>query len=580
MSRTRVTFLILFLLFVTSPFSPQPALAITRAEVIGAVVNALDLPPWGGSIRYPDVKPSHPQAQAIETAAALGVILPTDRFYPDLEATAAETVCLALRAMGFRAEAELYARIFPLPDRAIPPYLEPYLAIAGEMTPPAPELLLKAPRQDLNLGGLSELVKWLRLCRMGIKWEKDVEEGPYRLVLHREGLGSPPPAWVVRVGEYDLKEKALQTVSHLSGIGFKPFIRENGNVWWVEVGPFDHYARAWEALTGLPGYTTATVISQEGSPSRALYWTALIVDGNTPPTIRSAGTLGAPKLPLSALANVPGTAAAINGGFFGHQGPIGTLRIADMPSSLPLPHRTALFWDNSGRTELGSGNVQLYVRQGKQILSVTAVNTPPRGNGVALFTPFSGDRARGIPCNSVEAAVTDGKITWKKQWGASLHQIPKDGFLLAGTGSSGETLMSWGEGSEVELIERWEDESRSAFSYALQAGPVLLRAGRPVSANEGLGKSFTDNRHPRTMVGFGDGEVWWIAVDGRDPWHSRGMTLDESRRFLLNLGLTEGLNLDGGGSTALWWRGALANHPPGGRERPLPYAVIFETGTP
>lgn len=579
MSRSPRFLPLFLLLFLCLSLLPMPAQAITRAEVIGVIVESLGLPPWGGSIRYPDVTPDHPRAQAIETAAALGIILPTDRFYPNLEATAAETICLALRAMGMRAEAELYERIFPLPDREIPPYLEPYLAIADEMTPAAPQRLLESPRENLDLGGMTELMTWLRRCRMGIVWEKEIKENNLRLILHREGLGSPPPAWVIRVGEYDRESEALRIKSDLSGIGFKPFTREVGNVWWVELGPFDHYATAWQELTRLPGHESATVLSQEGSPSRALYWAALVVDSKTSPGIRSAGTLGSHRLPLSTLAEVAGTTAAINGGFFSHQGPIGTLRIDGTPSSLPLSNRTALFWDDTGRFELGTGNVQLYVRQGKTILPVTAVNTSP-GNGVSLFTAFAGERAQGLPCDTVEVAVNDGKVLWKKRWGSSLHLIPGNGYLLAGSGPAGQALAAWDEGAAVELIERWQDESRETFPHALQAGPRLLEGGRPVPANEGFGRSFTDRRHPRTLVGIGDDEIWWVAVDGRDSWHSRGMTLDEARRFLLNRGFGEGLNLDGGGSTALWWRGSLANHPPGGRERPLPYAVVFGTPSP
>ena len=42
------------------------------------------------------------------------------------------------------------------------------------------------------------------------------------------------------------------------------------------------------------------------------------------------------------------------------------------------------------------------------------------------------------------------------------------------------------------------------------------------------------------------------------------------------------LNLDGGGSSAIWWRGRLVTLPAGGRERPLPYAILFgvPSGTP
>jgi hypothetical protein len=409
---------------------------------------------------------------------------------------------------------------------------------------------------------------------MGLRWEKEVREGPYRLILHREGLGSPPPAWTVRVSEYDLQTEAEQVLARLRKTGFRPFLRESGNSWWVGLGPFNHYRSAWRELTRLAGHPSATILSQEGAPTKALFWAALVVDRGTSPSIRSAGELGGQRLPLSTLADVPGTVAAVNGGFFGHAGPIGTLRVEGTPSSLPLPHRTALFWNGSGDAELGTGNLQLYVRRAGKVLPVGAVNTPPT-RALALYTSFGGTHAQGLPCDTVEIGVKDGKVISKQRWGVSLHRIPEGGFLICGSGSHAEELSGWEIGDEVELIERWADGSRTDFPYALQAGPRLLEAGKALSVNEGFGRSFTDRRHPRTLVGIGEKEVWWVAVDGRDSWHSRGMTLDEAKRLLLNLGLDEGLNLDGGGSTTLWWKGALANHPPGGRERPLPYAVVF-----
>jgi len=65
-------------------------------------------------------------------------------------------------------------------------------------------------------------------------------------------------------------------------------------------------------------------------------------------------------------------------------------------------------------------------------------------------------------------------------------------------------------------------------------------------------------------------------VDGRDPWHSRGVTLAELTSLAKRLGMKDAVNLDGGGSSGLWWNGALVNHSPGGRERPLPYIIYIE----
>ena len=49
-----------------------------------------------------------------------------------------------------------------------------------------------------------------------------------------------------------------------------------------------------------------------------------------------------------------------------------------------------------------------------------------------------------------------------------------------------------------------------------------------------------------------DGNVWLIVVDGRAPGEADGMTISELISFCLQLGLTDALNLDGGGSSTLW----------------------------
>ena len=65
------------------------------------------------------------------------------------------------------------------------------------------------------------------------------------------------------------------------------------------------------------------------------------------------------------------------------------------------------------------------------------------------------------------------------------------------------------------------------------------------------------DRHPRTAVGISaDGRyVYFLIVDGRQPKHSVGATLTEVGETLKYFGASEGLNLDGGGSTTLVCRG-------------------------
>lgn len=87
-------------------------------------------------------------------------------------------------------------------------------------------------------------------------------------------------------------------------------------------------------------------------------------------------------------------------------------------------------------------------------------------------------------------------------------------------------------------------------------------------------------RHPRTAAGVSrDGRyLYFLVIDGRQPARSAGATTAETAVWLAYLGAHEGLNLDGGGSTALVTQGAageprtintpIHNGVPG-RERPV-----------
>jgi hypothetical protein len=74
-------------------------------------------------------------------------------------------------------------------------------------------------------------------------------------------------------------------------------------------------------------------------------------------------------------------------------------------------------------------------------------------------------------------------------------------------------------------------------------------------------KSFA-GRNPRTGVGISRDSttLYLITVDGRQEG-SDGMSLVEFASLMLKLGVYEGLNLDGGGSTAMVVNGELVNTP-------------------
>ncbi len=63
--------------------------------------------------------------------------------------------------------------------------------------------------------------------------------------------------------------------------------------------------------------------------------------------------------------------------------------------------------------------------------------------------------------------------------------------------------------------------------------------------------------NPRTAVGLSKNGKWLtlMAVDGRQPGYSEGVTFPELAELLISYGVYTGVNMDGGGSTAMTVRG-------------------------
>lgn len=105
-----------------------------------------------------------------------------------------------------------------------------------------------------------------------------------------------------------------------------------------------------------------------------------------------------------------------------------------------------------------------------------------------------------------------------------------------------------------------------------QPGSLLVEAGKNTGATARVAPQV---RHPRTAVGVSaDGRTLiLLAIDGRRPGHSVGVTLSEMADLMLELDAHDALALDGGGSTSFYLKradGSLAtNRPSDGEWRPV-----------
>ena len=102
---------------------------------------------------------------------------------------------------------------------------------------------------------------------------------------------------------------------------------------------------------------------------------------------------------------------------------------------------------------------------------------------------------------------------------------------------------------------------------AVSGWPLLVRDCEPI-ANLPGSDAFTRAPHPRTAVGLSkDRKTMYIVVaDGRSE-SVGGLTLPALAHLLHDLGACSAINLDGGGSSAMWLNNRIVNRPSDGTER-------------
>ena len=108
-------------------------------------------------------------------------------------------------------------------------------------------------------------------------------------------------------------------------------------------------------------------------------------------------------------------------------------------------------------------------------------------------------------------------------------------------------------------------------------GPELVRDGEPASFRgfDALSRR-ESSRAPRTAIGqIGPLHYVVVVVDGRRPEYSNGISLPDLQQIFVDLGAKTAFNLDGGGSTTLYFLGELINTPSDRRERNVSDILYF-----
>jgi uncharacterized protein YigE (DUF2233 family) len=107
---------------------------------------------------------------------------------------------------------------------------------------------------------------------------------------------------------------------------------------------------------------------------------------------------------------------------------------------------------------------------------------------------------------------------------------------------------------------------------AISGWPALVVKCDPLTSKQLPGSdAFTRAPHPRTAVGLSRDRktMYFVVADGRRK-SVPGLTLSRLAAFMADeLDACSAMNLDGGGSSAMWVDGRIVNHPSDGSERPV-----------
>lgn len=141
--------------------------------------------------------------------------------------------------------------------------------------------------------------------------------------------------------------------------------------------------------------------------------------------------------------------------------------------------------------------------------------------------------------------------------------VLKNGEIYRSTSNNNEDLVIYKDGSFEIINEKNTDLSTLLTNGAynlLSFGPCLLQNNNiMIDKNTEVGKSMASN--PRTAIGIIDDLHYvFVVSDGRIN-NNVGLSLYELATFMKSLNVDIAYNLDGGGSSTMYFNGKVINNP-------------------
>ncbi len=271
--------------------------------------------------------------------------------------------------------------------------------------------------------------------------------------------------------------------------------------------------------------------------------------------------------PLADIARRNGAIAAINGCFFDAysdrqvRNPYGSLisggeflHISDHPAMLGYwPDGTAAIGKAAFKVAGGLGGSEKWP---SNWYAYGINDYPESGNWAEIYTPlFVLGRT---PADGFHVVVKNERVTAK---GSGPQSIPADGYVLYVRGKERYLADRFSPGTQCSyrVTVKWSEPGLDWLSAGegLGCGPLLVRGGA-VSVNP-ADEGFKD---PKVLTDAGDRSAVGLTSGGHLLLVAcPAATVSQLAEVMKALGCVDAMNLDGGASSGLWFRGKYLTTP-------------------
>ncbi len=361
-----------------------------------------------------------------------------------------------------------------------------------------------------------------------------------------------------------------------------------GTTWTLDKSTFQ-VDTLYHAATG-PGITQTSLMLSGAAKERIFYTTIDLSNQYADMKVTTANDNASGYATLSSVCKrktVPGKKyiTGVNADFFSGSQALGSAVVDGRPVLSSSSSRPS--WYITDQRKMGIGYVQFKgtATCNGDSHAMAAINGGRGSNALVLFTDAYGSsyKTNGLglevavkPIDGAPAFVGHLKVEVLAQPSVNTIALKSDQWALSGNQGTPENfLKNLKPGDIVDLS--FDTALPVAGNIRDLAGgyPVMIRNNKLQTITPSGGYEHVVENHPRTCIGYNSDRTKAIILvcDGRSSISS-GMTVSMLAHVMKQLGCSDALNYDGGGSTEMYsYDFGIINRPSDGSERAVPDAV-------